>query len=283
MLKQALRVLPVPSATEPERHGGAVRLRTHPAWPGRAHLTLVPADDDRHTGSCELTLLDEFQLTVNGTSLMLGPSMQRLLVVLVCLGRQAPRNKVAQILWPDTANKRAQANLRTTLYRMQHQAPDLVHSTATHLRLTSLLRVDLETIRSVALTLLDIGAPRGSEPLPVTSWAKLGKDLLPDWDEEWLSGPQFSHRKLRLDALEQLAHLFISRGQYGVAVQSALVVIQTEPLRESAHEALIRAYLGQGNRAEAISHYTGYRRALRDELGLEPADTLGDLLWGKAN
>lgn len=248
----------------------------------RPRLTLVQSTDHSPPSTRELTLLGGFQLTVNGVPVVPGPSVQRLLVVLACLGRRAPRNKVAQLLWPDTGNKRANANLRTTIYRMRRQAPDLVHSTGTHMWLAPDLLVDVETVRSVAMTLLDIGRAHDAEMLRLTSWSELDKDLLPDWDEEWLTGHQFSHRMLRLDALEQLAHLHIRKGQFGGAVQSALVVIQAEPLRETAHEALIRAYLGQGNRAEALAHYTSYREHLRDELGLDPARELGELLWSEA-
>ncbi|MFD0658766.1 bacterial transcriptional activator domain-containing protein [Thermocatellispora tengchongensis] len=54
------------------------------------------------------------------------------------------------------------------------------------------------------------------------------------------------------------------------------------PLRDTAHEALIRAYVAQGNRNDAISHYRAYRRQLRDELGLEPAMAVGQMLWSDA-
>jgi DNA-binding SARP family transcriptional activator len=61
-------------------------------------------------------------------------------------------------------------------------------------------------------------------------------------------------------------------------VQAALAAVQADMLRDSAHETLIRACLAQGNRHEAYTHYTAYRRILRDELGLDPPADLGRLL-----
>ena len=61
-------------------------------------------------------------------------------------------------------------------------------------------------------------------------------------------------------------------------MQAALAAVQADTLRDSAHESLIRACLAQGNRHEAYTHYTTYRRVLREELGLDPSPALGRLL-----
>ena len=49
-------------------------------------------------------------------------------------------------------------------------------------------------------------------------------------------------------------------------------------MRETAHAALIRVYLAEGNRAEALSAYEHYRTLLRDELGLEPSPLIQGLI-----
>ncbi len=66
--------------------------------------------------------------------------------------------------------------------------------------------------------------------------------------------------------------------RYGEAIQAALAAAAEEPLRESAHLALIQAHLAEGNVGEAIRHYSAYRRTLFDELGVDPSPALEDLV-----
>jgi DNA-binding SARP family transcriptional activator len=54
--------------------------------------------------------------------------------------------------------------------------------------------------------------------------------------------------------------------------------VQADSLRDSAHQTLIRACLAQGNRYEALTHFETYQRIVRDELGIEPAETMGQFL-----
>ena len=51
-----------------------------------------------------------------------------------------------------------------------------------------------------------------------------------------------------------------------------------EPLRESAHRAVIRAHLAEGNRAAALRQYAQLRRLLHAELGAEPSPMVTNLL-----
>jgi DNA-binding SARP family transcriptional activator len=69
-------------------------------------------------------------------------------------------------------------------------------------------------------------------------------------------------------------------GRFGEAIQAALTAVAEDLLRESAHMALIKAHLAEGNAAEAIRHYAGYRRTLFEELGVQPSPALEALLNG---
>ena len=59
--------------------------------------------------------------------------------------------------------------------------------------------------------------------------------------------------------------------RYGDAVRVGLAVVAAEPLRESAHRAVVGAHIAEGNFAEALRHYETYKRILAAELGLEPS------------
>ncbi len=104
--------------------------------------------------------------------------------------------------------------------------------------------------------------------------AVLAAELLPDWDDDWVVAAAESWRQLRLHALEALVgHLTASR-RYGEATAAAVAAVAVEPLRESAHRALIGVHLAEGNRSEALRQY----HRLRRPLAAEPTAALRQLI-----
>ena len=87
-------------------------------------------------------------------------------------------------------------------------------------------------------------------------------------------------RQLRLHALEALAARLTAAGRWGEAAGAAGAAVRAEPLRESAHAALIQVHLAEGNQSEAVREFARYRALLRAELGLDPTPRLGHLLQG---
>ena len=77
-------------------------------------------------------------------------------------------------------------------------------------------------------------------------------------------------RQLRMHALEALAEKLAAAGRYGEAVQAAYAAVVAEPLRESAHRAVVRVHLVEGNVAEAVRAYDSFRTMLAEELGRGP-------------
>ncbi|UMG91521.1 bacterial transcriptional activator domain-containing protein [Nocardioides sp. TF02-7] len=106
----------------------------------------------------------------------------------------------------------------------------------------------------------------------------LEDDLLPDWDEEWLAMERESFRQLRLHALERVAAESCDRGRFTDALSAGLCAVRSEPLRESAHRTVIAVHLAEGNFAEALRQYDGYRRLLAHELGLPPSPAIDRML-----
>ncbi|WP_345137965.1 tetratricopeptide repeat protein [Dactylosporangium darangshiense] len=78
-------------------------------------------------------------------------------------------------------------------------------------------------------------------------------------------------------AWESAATLAAGLGEPALAVSWATAAATAEPLREAAAAALVRALAAAGDRAAALAHYDRYRRAIADELGLDPSPALADL------
>jgi DNA-binding SARP family transcriptional activator len=61
-------------------------------------------------------------------------------------------------------------------------------------------------------------------------------------------------------------------------VQAAYAAVRDEPLRESAHRAVVRVHLAEGNLVEALRAYRSFRDALDRELGVRPTRQMEELM-----
>jgi DNA-binding SARP family transcriptional activator len=137
--------------------------------------------------------------------------------------------------------------------------------------------VDIRDARSLAQRILN-GDRGADDDLGHRAISTLSVDLLPDWYDDWALAEGEAWRQLRLHALDTLAERLIASGRHADATSAALSAVKAEPLRETAHAALIRVYLAEGNRAEALAAYKHYRDLLSIEMGLEPTHLIRSLV-----
>jgi DNA-binding SARP family transcriptional activator len=182
---------------------------------------------------------------------------------------------VAGALWPDKAEARAGANLRSTLWRLADVGRDLIVATARTVQLGPDVACDLHEFESKARRLLEASLSCGSTDLDLRL---LDEDLLPTWSDRWVAVERERVRQLRLHALDALSKRLTDLGQYGQAVEVGLAAVAEEPLRESAHRAVIAAHIADGNCGEALQQFHQFRTLSRRELGLEPSDRLRALV-----
>lgn len=221
-----------------------------------------------------LCLLRGFELRCDGEVVRLVPGSQRLVAFLALQERRLLRTYVAETLWPDVPDRRAWGNLRSALWRLGELRDRVVEQAGDHLQLCTAVIVDVREANRLA-ALLMAGRYPGGEPLDQRAFEG---ELLPGWFDEWILGERERHRQLGLHALELLCERLTVEGRYCQAVQAGLGATSAEPLRESAHRALIGAYLAEGNVNEAIRQYQVFDQLIRTELGLEPSDRLKALL-----
>lgn len=222
-----------------------------------------------------LVLLKGFELTNDGQPVPIPMTAQRLLAFLALQDRPTRRPIVAGTLWPDTSEERANASLRSALWRLRACQLPVIQCGSAHLGLHADLKVDLREIVPLIDSLLEhrVRCDR------LQHWELvLAGDLLPDWYDDWLLIERERFRQLRLHALESLCDQLSSDGRFVPAIQAGLLAVSGEPLRESAHRALIRAYLAEGNRAEALRQYRLCKRMLHAELGVEPSSQMEELI-----
>ncbi|MGW7691143.1 AfsR/SARP family transcriptional regulator [Streptomyces asiaticus] len=195
-----------------------------------------------------LRLLKSFALSVDQDRVPISSSAQRLLAFLALQNMPRSRTYVAGMLWPDVTASRANANLRSSLWRATRTGHQVIDASCDDI-LTAQTREDLSA------------------------------DLLPEWSEnEWVLVEQEQYHELRLYALEAMTERLTAAGRHGEAVTAGLAAVRAETLRESAHRVLMNAHLGAGNRGAALRQYEQCRRVLLEELGLEPSQTVRNLV-----
>ena len=226
-----------------------------------------------------MALLDGFTLEVTGAAVgaaadELPRGAQRLIAHLGLCGRPA-RGAIAGQLWPDVPEDHAHGSLRSALWRVQKAVPGLVDVSGGALGLAPGVRVDVREFTQWAEHVLDPGT--GVDGIAAPAIALRG-ELLPGWYDDWVLLERERLRQLRMHALEVLADKLAGARRYGEAVQAAYAAVRTEPLRESAHRAVVRVHLAEGNLAEAVRAYESFRGLLADELGVAPTGQMTQLL-----
>jgi DNA-binding SARP family transcriptional activator len=220
-------------------------------------------------------LLDGFDLVCGGLSVSLPLSSQRLVAFVALHERPVLRSFVAGSLWLESSEERANANLRSALWRLHRNDRRVVECLGQRLALDSEVLVDLRESERLAQLVLN----NGREDFDVEPSALTG-ELLPGWYDDWTLFERERFRQLRLRALDTLCDRLTKVGRLDAALEAGLAAIAAEPLRESSHRAVIRAHLADGNVAEALRQYGLCRRLLKDQLGLEPSDQTDGLLQG---
>jgi DNA-binding SARP family transcriptional activator len=229
-------------------------------------------------GRLTIRLIDGFECCRGGEPIELPRGCQRLIAFLALWERPVLRSFVSGNLWPDSDTERANASLRSTLWRLRADHVGLVIATASHLTLDAEVEVDYRQ----AVTWSKKVLANAGQPMPA-AWTLheiggLTREVLPDWYDEWVQLARERFRQLRLHALEAMCVQLADGGRYCEALLAGLGAVAIEPLRESAHRRVIDVHLAEHNPVEALRQYRSYEALLRSQLSLRPSAELRDLV-----
>ncbi len=234
--------------------------------------------------SAHLTLIGGFALESGGHAAEVPPAAQRPLALLALQEHPVSRSFVAGRLWPDVPEERAAGSLRSTLWRLRRAGFDGIERHSDAIALAPWVTVDARWLVRTTTALLAGRSPaeddavREATAFPGHTTAAWGAELLPDWYDDWIVIERERLRQLSLHALEVLADRLIAEQRFGEAIEAALAAMRGEPFRESAHRALIRAHLAEGNHHEARRQYRICCDLLERELGVAPSHLLRALM-----
>jgi DNA-binding SARP family transcriptional activator len=227
-------------------------------------------------GAPRLALLDGFGLYAEDKPVPLTPGAQRLVALLALHEGALSRDYVAGMLWSDSTEARASGSLRSALWKLRVVRPEIVWNRGGGLGLSPHVHVDVRHATALARSVVTGRFEEETIAGLLEPW--FCQELLPGWYDEWVLVERERHRQLSLHALESLCEHLTEAGRYGAAVLAALAAVEREPLRESAHRALVRVHLAEGNVWEAIRRYRRYEEIAARDLGVGPSPMMRSLL-----
>ncbi|MBI2911522.1 MAG: GAF domain-containing protein [Chloroflexi bacterium] len=205
-------------------------------------------------------------------------------ILLMHRGRRVPRERLAELLWPE-ATPRAGAN---RLYLLIHTLRKLVEPAPRTQRWAFICndgdryyfsggapyRLDIEDFQSFC----DLGRQRerggdaaGAIAAYEAAAAVYRGDLLEDEPyAEWAWEERERLRETYLALLARLASLYAQRGNLEQSVDWYRQSLRVDPLREENHRALMSVLWQAGRRDEALRQYESCRTVLRQELDVAP-------------
>jgi len=222
----------------------------------------------------DIELLGGFQCVRSGEHVTLPLGAQRLIALLAVHRDGVHRATAGERLWPDSTRDRAAANLRSALWRCAQTADGMIDRTGRRLHLAPSVAVDLHRLTGRVQPTFGAATDGGWRCLV----DGLGRELLPDWSDDWLLLERERWDQLRLHALEDLVTELLADERYPAALQAALVAIAIEPTRETAHRLVVQVHVAEGNAATAVKHYQRYRGILSRELGVTPSARMNQLI-----
>jgi DNA-binding SARP family transcriptional activator/predicted ATPase len=207
-----------------------------------------------------------------------APRLRSLLAYLLLHRTPQPRERLAFMFWPDSAESQARTNLRQALHLLRRALPEVDRFLDTDSRVVG-WRADapctLDVEKFDELMVLAKGAREADnaaeERISLEAAAVLySGDLLPECYDEWIAGDRERLRDEFLAGVARLAELYELRRDYRAAIPWARRWVQNDPVNEDACHRLMRLHALIGDRAGALRVYHGCATALARELGVAP-------------
>jgi TolB-like protein len=188
-------------------------------------------------------------------------------------GRPQSREKLAELLWGNSAEEQARANLRQTLSLVRKSlngdGPAFLVTDGDQISLAG-QDIDLDVAKFEHL--VAEATPDALKRAAALYKGDLldGFSLKEDSFEAWARTERERLRHLACDALTKLIAHCDEVGDTERCVETAARLLRLDPLREAAHRILISAYAAQGRQASALKQFEACRDILKRELGVEP-------------
>ncbi|WP_235001143.1 AfsR/SARP family transcriptional regulator [Marinactinospora thermotolerans] len=217
----------------------------------------------------------------DGKSVPVGGPRQRCVlgVLLVELGKEVTVERLIDLLWDGDPPRTARSIIQVQVSHLRRSFPGLIQTTAGgYLAQTDPDQVDLHRFRNLAARAQERGATEEAAALweeALACWrgqpfSGTGSELLwytvcqPLLEERWA-------------AVAAWAEVDFALGNHVELAARLTPLVRKDPLRERLHFLLISALYRSGQRLTALSTFHEVRKALAEELGVDPGRDVMEL------
>jgi len=197
------------------------------------------------------------------------------LFVFLAVEREATRDHLVSVFWPESSQEKARHALSQTLYELrQALGEDWVESSGNTVRTTSSLWVDSREFSE------RVESKRNQEAVELYSGPFLASvHLTPTHPfEEWVERNRARFARRHRVAIDSFITESREEGNLEQALQSAWRWVGLDPLDDGGQQHLIQLLAETGSRSQALSQYDRYETLLEAELGLSPLEETVELV-----
>ena len=195
--------------------------------------------------------------------------------------RSFSRSQIIALLWEDSAEREGRNSLSTALTRLRQALPLFplrAEGDTLAWQASAEIWVDLQAFQAAILSANRSSATPAQRIEQLEQAAGLYRGSFLDGFgvrdsasyDEWLRLERERWQQRWLNALDQLIEAYTAQGSWDRALQHARSAMNTDPLQERFHRALMRLHYQAGDRAAALAQFRACRDVLARELGVEP-------------
>lgn len=242
------------------------------------------------TDRLSVTLLGGLRIALNGSPLddFKSKKSPALLSYLIITGRPHSRDRLGGLLWGESNESRARANLRTVLWDLRQHLPDFVAADrqTVSFRGEATYWLDVaEFSHSVEGVLGFEGGRDEAEAVLTDDEAAALESGLSLYSGDFLAGfyvsdaPSFESwvlrkrewaRQLAIHGWHRLVVHYATQNAYLKGIDAATQLLEIAPWQEETHRQLMRLLGLNGQRGAALAQYETCCEMLKEELGVEP-------------
>jgi DNA-binding SARP family transcriptional activator len=222
----------------------------------------------------EFAVLGPVEVRNDGRAIPIGRGKQRTLLALLVLnaGRVVPAARLIDELWGEDPPATAATALQVYVSRLRKALGGNAIATREPGYVVDVARDAIDLFRFERI----VREARAAEPERAVV---LLREALALWRGPPLADVDLRREaerldELRLDALEACLDLELGFGRHAELVPQLEALVREQPLRERFREQQMLALYRSGRQAEALDAYRDARRALVEELGIEPGERL---------
>src|SRR6266498_4286136 len=222
----------------------------------------------------EVKLLGRFEVRRDGRTIIIAsrPAQSLFAYLILSAGTAHRREKLAGLLWPDSAEETARDNLRHVLWRMRKALPASQKLTTDYL-LSDDLSIAFNASAEYWLDAAELEqlSESASAADLMTVLSEYQGDLLPGFYDEWVVLERehlksiFEHHMARLLSLLQNEKRWLDILDWG----ERWIKLGQKP--EPAYRALMSAHAAKGDMSKVAATYERCVKSLR-EFGMEPSE-----------